>query len=193
MKRGEAHVAGVHLFDSQTGEYNSPYLEKYLAGDNVILVNLVYRMQGWMVPPGNPLDIRKVGDIVRTKALFINRQKGAGTRLLFDYLLQQENISPSEIPGYYREEYSHLNVAAAIAAGTAQVGLGILSAARAYSLDFVPVGEERYDLLMTKDFYHSPLGKTLLKVINDPVFQQEVEALGGYSMRDAGKVMYGYV
>lgn len=193
IKRREAHVAGVHLFDSQTGEYNTPYLERYLAGENVILVNLVYRMQGWMVPPGNPLDIRKVGDIVRTRALFINRQRGAGTRLLFDYLLQQADISPSEILGYQREEYSHLNVAAAIAAGTAQVGLGILSAARAYSLDFIPVGEERYDLLMTRDFYHSPLGKTLLKVINDPVFQREVEALGGYSMRDAGKIMFGYV
>lgn len=193
IKKGEAHLAGVHLFDSQTGEYNIPYLEKYLGGENVILVNLVYRMQGWMVSPGNPLDIRNVRDIVRTRALFINRQKGAGTRLLFDYLLQQEGISISEILGYQREEYSHLNVAAAVAAGTAQVGLGILSAARAYHLDFVPVGEERYDLLMTRDFYRSCLGQTLLQVIKDPVFQQEVEALGGYSMRDAGKVMYGYV
>lgn len=193
IKKGEAHLAGVHLFDSQTGEYNIPYIEKFLPGENILLINLVYRMQGWMVSPGNPLDIRNVRDIVRTRALFINRQKGAGTRLLFDYLLQEEGINPNEILGYQREEYSHLNVAAAVAAGTAQVGLGILSAARAYHLDFVPIGEERYDLLMTRDFYHSTLGQTLLQMIKDPLFQQEVEALGGYSMRDAGKVMYGYV
>jgi putative molybdopterin biosynthesis protein len=190
IKKGEAHLAGVHLFHSETGTYNAPYVEKYLPGENVLLVNLVYRTQGWMVEKGNPLVIQTIRNLVKKKAGFINRQKGAGTRLLFDYLLQQEGLKPEDVYGYSREEYSHLNVAAGVAAGTAQVGLGIFSAARAYGLDFIPVAEERYDLLLTKEFYESVPGKTLREVISDPEFQKEVEALGGYRMSDAGKVFY---
>ncbi|MCR4441266.1 MAG: molybdopterin biosynthesis protein [Peptococcaceae bacterium] len=190
IKKGEAHFAGIHLFDSETGEYNLPYVRKYLAGEEVVLVNLVYRLQGWIVEKGNPLGIKDVRDIVEKKAPFINRQKGAGTRLLFDYLLRRDGLNPSDVYGYNREEYSHLNVAAAVAAGTARVGLGILSAARAYDLDFIPVGEERYDLLMSREFYESERGKALLEVVAEPAFKKEVEALGGYSMRDAGKVLY---
>lgn len=190
MKKREAHFAGVHLFDSETGDYNISYVKKYFSNEDMLLVNLVYRMQGWLVAKGNPIGIKSIKDLIANKALFINRQKGAGTRLLFDYLLQQEGFGPANVYGYNREEYSHLNVAAAIASGTAQVGLGIFSAARAYDLDFIPVGEERYDLLLTRAFYESPLGRTLLQVVADPQFQQEVEAMGGYSMRDAGKVVY---
>jgi len=189
ISKGQAHLAGVHLFDPETGEYNLPYLKKMLPErSDLILVNLAYRMQGWMVPPGNPDGLQDVRDLAEKKISFVNRQKGAGTRLLFDYLLKQNNISPREIDGYEREEHTHLNVAAAIAAGTARAGLGILSAARAFGLDFVPVGEERFDLLMTESFYRSPAGETLLATITDPAFIGQVEALGGYSLRDAGTV-----
>jgi len=190
IKKGEAHLAGIHLFDSESAEYNVSYVKKFLGGEDVILLNFVYRTQGWIVQKGNPQHISKIDDLIGTETTFINRQKGAGTRLLFDYLLKQGGYVPQQVHGYKREEYTHLNVAAAVAAGTAQVGLGLLSAARAYNLDFVPVAEERYDLLMNREFYESSLGRVLVGVITDPVFQAEVEALGGYSMREAGRVIY---
>lgn len=187
IKRGEAHFAGVHLLDSETGEYNTSYVKKYLAGQDVVLVNLAYRMQGFIVEKGNPLSIKNVNDLADKKVIYVNRQKGAGTRLLLDYLLKQSGISPGEIRGYEREEYTHLNVAAAIAEGTAQVGLGVLSAARAYNLDFISVKEERYDLLMTREFLDSLAGKILLESIKMPEYKNMIEELGGYSLRDAGQ------
>ncbi len=190
IKKDQAHVAGVHLFDPETGEYNIPYIKRFLWDEPVVLVNLTYRTQGWIVPPGNPRGIKKVTDLLQEGVKFINRQRGAGTRLLLDYMLDRAGIDPEQIYGYQREEYTHLNVAAAVAAGTADVGLGIYSAAKAYGLDFVPVAEERYDLLMRKDFYHSPLGEALLQAITSPDFQREVASLGGYNLRDVGKIMY---
>lgn len=185
--RNQAHLAGVHLFDPQTKEYNVPYIKKLLPEQKVHLVNLAYRMQGWIVPQGNPGKVKTVEDLAAKNLSFINRQKGAGTRLLFDHLLQEAGLKADHIYGYGREEHTHLNVAAAVAAGTAQVGLGILPAAKAFDLDFVPLVEERYDLLLSDAFYHSPAAKVLLNLITEPGFQKQVEALGGYSMRDAGK------
>ena len=184
--RGQAHLAGVHLFDPETGEYNVPYIKKMLPGKKLHLVNLVYRMQGWIVPAGNPEKIKSIVDLADTKKGYINRQKGAGTRLLFDYLLKEANLSPSRIRGYEREEHTHLNIAAAVAAGTASAGLGILPAAKAFDLDFIPLVEERYDLLMDDNFTTSPEASLLLDIITKPEFKSKVEALGGYSMRDAG-------
>lgn len=190
IKKREAHLAGIHLFDAQQAQYNIPYVEKLLASEDVVLVNLVYRTQGWIVEKGNPMSLQGIKDIVEKKAVFINRQKGAGTRVYFDYLLGQEGFLPEQIYGYEREEYTHLNVAASVAAGSAQAGMGILPAARAYDLDFIPVAEERYDLLMTRDFYESSPGRILLNIIKSTEFRREVESLGGYSLRDAGKVFY---
>ncbi len=187
--RGQSHFAGVHLFDPDTEKYNWPYIEKMLPGEKVHLVNLVYRMQGWIVPKGNPDGIKTVNHLAAKKISFINRQKGAGTRVLFDHLLKEANLTSDHIYGYEREEYSHLNVAAAVAAGTARVGLGIKPAAEAFCLDFVPLIEERYDLLMSDTFYNSPESKILLNIIRDPKFQKQVENMGGYNMRDAGKIM----
>ena len=184
--RGQAHLAGVHLFDPETGEYNVPYIKKMLPGKKLHLVNLVYRMQGWIVPAGNPEKIKSIVDLADTKKGYINRQKGAGTRLLFDYLLKEANLSPDRIRGYEREEHTHLNIAAAVATGTASAGLGILSAAKAFDLDFIPLVEERYDLLMDDNFTTSPEASLLLDIITKPEFKSKVEALGGYSMRDAG-------
>lgn len=188
IARGQAHLAGVHLFDPESGDYNLPYIRQLLPGRQVLLVNLSYRMQGWIVPKGNPDQVSDIRDLAQKSLSFVNRQKGAGTRLLFDYLLKQDGLSPESISGYTLEEHTHLNVAAAIAAETARAGLGILPAARAFGLDFIPVAEERYDLLMEEEFYRSPEGQALLATLTDPVFKKEVEALGGYSMRDAGKV-----
>ncbi len=187
--KGQAHLAGVHLFDPESGDYNWPYIEKILPGAEVTLVNLAYRMQGWIVPRGNPDGIETVGDLAGSGVSFINRQKGAGTRILFDHLLKEAGLSPDQIYGYEREEHTHLNIAAAVAAGTAEAGLGILPAARAFDLDFVPLAEERYDLLMSDSFYRSREAEILFAIIADPRFREKVEALGGYSMRDAGRIM----
>ncbi len=185
----QAHLAGIHLFDPATKDYNRPYIRKMLPDREVHLVNLTYRMQGWIVPKGNPDGIEKIEDLVNKKIAFINRQKGAGTRILFDHLLTEAGLSPDNISGYEREEYTHLNVAAAVAAGTAGVGMGILPAAKAFDLDFIPLVEERYDLLLSDLFYKSSEAGILLKIILDKSFQLKIEKLGGYSMRDAGKVI----
>ncbi len=187
--RGQAHLAGVHLFDPESGEYNTPYIRRMLPGQDLKLINLTYRMQGWIVPAGNPEKISSIGDLADTKNGYVNRQKGAGTRLLFDHLLKGAKLSPARVKGYGREEYTHLNVAAAIAAGTASAGLGILPAARAFGLDFIPLVEERYDLLLSSSFLKTREAELLQKIITDPKFTGEVEALGGYSMREAGSLI----
>ncbi len=189
VDRGRAHLAGIHLFHPESGTYNRPYLEKMMPHNQHRLFNLAYRMQGWIVPRGNPDNLETVEQLAASKISFVNRQKGAGTRLLFDHLLSQANLGPGDIYGYEREEHTHLNVAASVAAGTARAGLGILPAARAFQLDFVPLVEERYDLLFSADFYHSPEAKTLLRIITDDEFRKQAEAMGGYSLRDAGKEM----
>ncbi|SDI43357.1 molybdopterin biosynthesis protein [Paenibacillus naphthalenovorans] len=190
IQKGEAHAAGVHLFDEETGSYNIPYIEKYLKGHEVVLVQLVYREQGWIVPKGNPLGIRSAADIGKSQLTYMNRQRGAGTRILFDYLLKQEGIDRNTIYGYDREAINHLSVAAAVAGGAADVGLGIYSAAQAMDLDFIPVSEERYDLLMSKHFYYSLEGETLLQAIRSESFKKEMESLGGYSCRESGQIVY---
>lgn len=190
IQKGEAHIAGVHLFDEESGEYNQSYVEKYMKDKEVVLVQLVYRQQGWFVKKGNPLGISSVHDLTKPGITYINRQRGAGTRLLFDYLLKQEAVDRAGIYGYSREAVSHLSVAAAVAGGTADVGLGIYSAAAAMDLDFIPVAEERYDLLMTQAFYHSSRGQELLACIRSEAFALEMEALGGYSCRDSGQIVY---
>lgn len=190
IQKGEAHIAGVHLFDEETGTYNQPFVEKYMQDREVVLVQLVYRQQGWFVKKGNPLRIMSVRDLAKPGITYMNRQRGAGTRLLFDYLLKQEAVERENIYGYSREAVSHLSVAAAVAGGTADAGLGIYSAAAAMNLDFIPVSEERYDLLMSKSFYSSTQGQELLACIRSGEFAAEMEALGGYSCRDSGKIVF---
>lgn len=190
IRRGEAHAAGIHLFDEETGSYNVSYIEKFIQEREVVLVQLVYREQGWIVPKGNPLSIGSAGQIANGRTVYINRQRGAGTRLLFDHLLRKDKINPDSVYGYDREAVNHLSVAAAVAGGSADVGLGIYSAARALDLDFIPVTEERYDLLMSRRFYNSLEGRMLLDVIRSESFRAEMESLGGYSCRESGRVMF---
>ncbi|HHW01249.1 MAG TPA: molybdopterin biosynthesis protein [Thermoanaerobacterales bacterium] len=190
LKRGEAHMAGMHLLDLDTGEYNVPYLKRYLPERGIVLVNLVRRQQGIMVQKGNPKGIKGIEDLKRPDVLFINRQRGAGTRLLLDLKLKELGISPHEIRGYDREEYTHMAVAAAVAGGSADAGLGILAAANALDLDFIPVSPEEYDLAIPEEFYHLDSVKKMLSVINTAEFKKKVEALGGYDTRDTGKIIY---
>lgn len=191
IRKGEAHVAGIHLLDPETKEYNRSYVKKLLAGQEVVLYPFLKRTQGWMVPKGNPLEIAGVASIAETKADFTNRQKGAGTRILFDLLLKEQKINPEQINGYDREMFSHLSVAAEVKGNERAVGLGIYPAAKAMNLDFIPVSDESYDLLMTKAFYESEKGRWLLSVIQSELFKETVEKIGGYAVvTDAEPVLF---
>ncbi len=191
IKKGEAHVAGTHLIDEETGEYNVPFIKRILPEKKVLLVNLVYRLQGFIVLKGNPKNIQGVEDLTREDVKFINRQKGAGTRILLDKLLREKGISPERIQGYDREEYTHMGVAQAVASGMADVGLGIYAAAKALDLDFIPVVKERYDLLIPREFWETPSIQALMKILTeDKEFKEAVLSLGGYSVEDMGKIIY---
>ena len=189
LSRGEAHLAGSHLLDEETGEYNVNFVQRYLEGRDVVIVHLVGRTQGLMVATGNPLSITSLEDLFRDGVSFVNRQRGSGTRVLLDYKLKQLNQHSGGIAGYEREEYTHLGVAAAVAAGRADTGLGILSAARAMGLDFVPLLNEQYDLVIPAEFYDGELLAPLLGLIKSDKFKSEVEALGGYDTSTTGEVM----
>jgi putative molybdopterin biosynthesis protein len=190
LKRGEAHLAGTHLLDEATGEYNVSYVRQHLTGVPAVLVNLSYREQGFIVAPGNPKRINTFNDLVRDDVRFVNRQRGAGTRVLLDFHLRRLGLAPEQVAGYQREEYTHLAVAAAVAGGTADVGLGIRAAATALGLDFVPVAEERYDLCVLKEYWEGKVGERLRAVLADPEFQAAVLTRGGYDLRDCGRVVY---
>ena len=189
LRRGEAHIAGSHLLDEESGEYNLPFVRRYLGGREVVIVNLVRRVQGLIVAPGNPLTVTHLGDLRRPDVAFVNRQRGSGTRMLLDYKLAEIGIDPSEIRGYDREEYTHLAVAAAVAAGSADTGLGILSAARALDVDFMPLMSEQYDLVVPHEFYDSDLLRPLFELIRSDAFRGAVDALGGYDTSSTGQVL----
>lgn len=188
LRDGEAHLAGTHLLDPATGEYNLPYLARLVPGVPVVLVTLAHRMQGFLVAPGNPRAVRNVADLAHSDIRFVNRQKGSGTRLLLDHELGRAGLEPGAIRGYDREEYTHLGVAGAVAGGTADAGLGILAAARALSLGFVPLAEERYDLAIAADVYESPLLHDLLSSLHSSGFAEQVRSLGGYRTDAMGQV-----
>jgi putative molybdopterin biosynthesis protein len=186
VKRGEAHLGGIHLLDEASGAYNAPYLRKYFPEGGVALVECVERIQGLMVPAGNPKGIKGFADLVGLE--YVNRQKGSGTRILCDYLAKQNKLDTATIRGYEREEFTHTAVAAAIAAGTADAGMGILSAARIYNLDFIPLCEEQYDLLFAEDALELESVKRLLEVLHSPEFTRRLQALGGYTIHTPGEL-----
>ncbi len=189
LRRGEAHLAGSHLLDPETGEYNVSYLPRYLPDTPVILLTLVGREQGLLVPRRNPKQIRTLADLARPDVRFVNRQRGAGTRVLLDYEIGKLALKPEDVRGYEFEEFTHLAVAAAVAAGAADCGLGIAAAARALELDFVPLFKERYDLVIPRQFYESALLQPLLDCLQDARFREQVAALPGYDVRHMGEIV----
>ncbi len=188
LRDGLCHIAGSHLLDPVTGEYTLPYLDRlFAAEDEIAVVRLVYRQQGLIVAPGNPLGLTGIDDLARPGLRYVNRQRGAGTRMLLDQELAARGIDPAAVSGYGREEHTHLAVAAAVAAGIVDTGLGILSAARAFGLDFVPVTEEPYDLVLRASSRTDQLLAPLWTLLDQPEFRDAVEALGGYSCAETGR------
>lgn len=196
LQRNEAHLAGSHLLDEESGEYNVGYIRRLLVehGVHVVLLGFVNRTQGLIVPKGNPKRLAALEDLLSEDVIFVNRQRGAGTRVLLDYELKKRAMNARQIQGYDRTEYTHLSVAAAVKSGAADTGLGIRAAARALDLDFVPLFDERYDLIVPVVYYESDLLRPLLALIGDRSsgFAVAVEALGGYGTEQMGKVLGEY-
>jgi putative molybdopterin biosynthesis protein len=186
LRDGLCHVAGSHLLDPATGEYTLPYVERLLPDHDTAVIRLVHRAQGLLVAPGNPLGLAGIEDLVRPGLRYVNRQRGAGTRVLLDHELAQRGIEPAELHGYEREEHTHLAVAAAVAAGRADCGLGVLAAARAFELDFVPIAREPYDLVLWRSTVEEPLLDPLWELLAAPDFREAVEGLGGYDTAEMG-------
>lgn len=186
LRRREAHCAGTHLLDPRTGTYNLPDVRRHLDPRAVMVVNLVCREQGLIVARGNPKRLRGLEDLVRDGVRYVNRQPGAGTRVLLDYRLRRLRIAPARIAGYEREEHTHMAVAVAVASGLADAGLGIRQAAAALELDFVPLEVEDYDLVLLRTFVLSAMGERLLATIRSAEFAAAVGRLAGYSTDRTG-------
>ena len=188
VRRGETHLAGIHLLDEQDGTYNTSYIKKYFPNGGVRQVECVGRTQGLMLAKGNPLHITSIKDLARENIRYVNRQKGSGTRILIDYLCRKENLDTSRIYGYDREEFTHTSVAAQIASGSADAGMGIYSAARLYDLDFLPICTEQYDLLIPDSAWELPAVQDLIRTMQTNAFRTRLEELGGYSLDQPGRV-----
>lgn len=190
LKTGETHMAPTHLLDMESGEYNLSYLKKYLPGKSICLVKCVNRIQGFMVKKGNPKNITKFEDLTREDVKFVNRQRGSGTRLLLDYNLNKLKIETGKINGYYREEFTHLAVAAAVESGDADAGLGVYSAAAMMGLDFIPVCNEEYDLAIPEEYMETEIVKEFIETIKSQEFKNKLDELGGYDYTNTGRTIY---
>ena len=190
LQRGETHIAGTHLLDPDTGDYNIPEIRRVIPQIPVILLHLAQREQGILVARGNPKAIRTLQDLTRGGIRFVNRQPGSGTRVLLDYELKKLSIDGATIAGYEREEFTHMAVGVAVASGLADAGLGVRAAAQALTLEFIPIASEQYDLLIERRFFESIRGEELLATIRSESFKSAVNALGGYDTAKAGVVLY---
>lgn len=189
MKRGECHLAPIHLLDEETGEYNINYVKKYFPNTKMALIKGVKRKQGFIVQKGNPKNIKDFKDLVREDVSYVNRQRGAGTRILLDYHLKLDNLNPEDIKGYSREMTTHMAVATAVKTGTATTGLGIYSAAKALDLDFIDITYEDYDFLVDYRMLENPMIQEFIKVLKSQEFQERVRSLGGYEFANTGDIV----
>ncbi len=178
IKNKQAHLGCIHLLDTETGKYNESYINKYFPDGGVKLIKGVGRIQGLMVKKGNPLGIKDFSDI--TKGRYVNRQAGAGTRILCDYLIAKNGMNKKEIDGYRNEEFTHTAVAALIAAGNADCGLGIYSAAKMYDLDFIELCIEEYDVLVDESVYESEPVQKFLEILRSDELKEKLTQMGGY-------------
>jgi len=190
LQNGNCHIAASHLLDLETGEYNSTFIRKHFPDLKIVLLNLAHREQGLIVRKGNPLKIRTLKHLANKKLTFVNRQEGSGTRVLLDYRLKENGIDSEDIPGYSRIAYTHMEVALEVFSGSADVGIGILAAARMLELDFIPLTKERFDLTIPTEIYSTGVVKALREVLRSDDFKSSIAQMGGYEIRDTGKIVY---
>ena len=189
IKKGECHIAPVHLLNEETGIYNLAYLKRYLEKEDVVLIKGVRRTQGMMIPRGNPKNIVAVTDLSRDDISFVNRQRGSGTRVLLDFLLKKNRIDPENVLGYTREMNTHMMVASAVKSGSCDVGIGVLSAANMMDLDFIPIGDEEYDFVVLRENLDDPRIQTFIDVLKSGEFKAALEQLGGYDLDRPGEII----
>lgn len=192
VRRGETHIAGIHLLDECDGSYNTSFIHKHFPQGGVRLVECVGRTQGLMLAKGNPKKIHGIEDLTKPGLRYINRQKGSGTRILFDYLCKQNKIDTSAVYGYDREEFTHTSVAAQIASDSGDAGMGIYSAAHMYDLDFLPICVEQYDLLIPDNAWDTPMVQHLLRVLQSDEFRGRLEDMGGYHIDKPGNIRMNF-
>jgi putative molybdopterin biosynthesis protein len=188
MRRNECHISPIHLLDEDTGEYNTSYIQKYFAGRKMALIKGVKRLQGLIVQKGNPEHIKDFKDLTRENIRFINRQRGSGTRILLDYHCKKIGINVNDIKGYEREMTTHMTVSISIKTGTANVGMGIYSAARAMDLDFIPIAYEDYDFLVPYEYLEDEKMKSFIRILKSDDFRNNVLSLGGYALENTGEI-----
>ncbi|MDO9493409.1 molybdopterin biosynthesis protein [Acetobacterium sp.] len=189
IKKGECHIAPIHLLDEETGIYNLAYLKRYLADDDVVLIKGVKRTQGMIIPKGNPKNIQGIEDLIRDDISFVNRQRGSGTRVLLDYLLKTAQLDANQVLGYSREMNTHMMVASAVKSGSCDVGIGVLSAANMMELDFIPIGDEAYDFVILKENLRDPRVQIFIKVLKSQEFKDALKRLGGYGLEQPGEIV----
>ena len=189
IREGKAHLAGVHLYHPQSGEYNLPYLVHFPPRDRPLVFNLAYRTQGWMVRPhGSPV-FRGTADLLQASIRLINRESGSGTRVLLDHLLAKDGIDPKKVAGYTNEVYTHLEVGLAILKGDADVGLGIQPVAEFLGLRFLPITAERYDLFVPRESLTLRPIRIFFNLLHSSRFLKEARSLPGYDLKDSGKIL----
>lgn len=186
IRRGEAHLAGIHLLNEKDGSYNRSFIKKYFSDGSVSLIECVGRTQGMMVVKKNPKNITGISDLCNQQIRYVNRQKGSGTRILFDYLCKKDGIDTSFINGYEHEEFTHNDVARLIADGLADAGMGVHSAAKLYNLDFIPIYNEQYDLLIPNEMLKHPGIQEIINIIKSEEFAEKAAMLGGYTLNKPG-------
>ena len=183
-------IASCHLWDGDNDEYNTDYVKRLLPGTPCVLINLAYRLQGFYVKKGNPLNIKSFEDLTNNNVKFINREKGSGVRVLLDEKLRLLNIDPNSINGYYNEENSHLAVASNVGRGDANVGLGNKKASmQVETIDFIPLQTERYDLIIKKSDLNNPIYQNIISILSSEKFKNELYGIGGYDLKDLGKII----
>lgn len=191
LYKDDVQVASAHLWDSATGEYNVPFVQKLLPSTPAVVVNLTYRTQGLYVAKGNPLDLHAWEDLGEQGVRLINREKGAGSRVLLDESLRAHGINPYEIEGYGDEVQSHIAVASMVARGRADVAVGSEKIARQVKgIDFVPLKKERYDLVFKQSAFETPGIKAMLGILESGLLREEFVSLGGYDTSDMGRIMW---
>ena len=190
LYNNKVSIASCHLWDGDNDSYNFDYVKRLLPGTPCILVNLAYRLQGFYVAKGNPLNINSFEDLTNKNIKFINREKGSGVRVLLDEKLRLLNIDPNSINGYYNEENSHLAVASTVGRGDANVGLGNKKASmQVETIDFIPLQTERYDLIIKKSDLNNPIYQNILSILSSEKFKNELYGIGGYGLKDLGKIL----